>query len=332
VEPFGFTDGISQPVIDWECIRTLRGNKPSYGNLVAIGEFLLGYLNEYDRYTERPLVDPGGAADLLPPAEEDCKRRDVGRNGTYLVFRDLRQDVRGFWSFAQSDDLAGAFVGRRRNGDPLVPAAAGPIEGVEKAAPGAPQNNFTYAGDPQGVLCPFGAHIRRANPRTGDFPNVPSGPIGVVAEMLGFGKKSFHDDLTSSVRFHRVLRRGREYGPGLSPQEARMPPPAHEPPRGLRFVCLNANIARQFEFLQNAWISSDSFNGLIGESDPLLGDREPAPGGRATNAFVANRNDAARRRIVGLPRFVTVTGGAYFFLPGLRALRYVLRVGTEGAK
>lgn len=332
VEPFGFTDGISQPVIDWECVRTLRGNKPSYGNLVAIGEFLLGYANEYDCYTERPLVDPGGAADLLPPAEEDSSRRDVGRNGTYLVFRDLRQDVREFWLFAQSDELASAFVGRRRNGDPLVPAAAAPIEGIEKAAPGAPQNNFTYAGDPQGVLCPFGAHIRRANPRTGDSPAVPSGAIGTVAAMLGFGKNAFHDDLTSSVRFHRVLRRGREYGPGLSPQEARAPAPVDEPSRGLRFVCLNANIARQFEFLQNAWISSDSFNGLIGESDPLLGDREPTPAGRATDAFVVNRKDAARQRIAGLPRFVTVTGGAYFFLPGLRALRYLLRVGTEGAK
>jgi deferrochelatase/peroxidase EfeB len=332
VEPFGFTDGISQPAIDWECVRPLRGNKPRYGNLVAIGEFLLGYPNEYDCYTERPLVDPGGAAALLPPAAEDSSRRDVGRNGTYLVLRDLRQDVRGFWSFAQSDDLASAFVGRRRNGDPLVPPATAPIEGSGKTTPGTPENNFTYAGDPQGVLCPFGAHIRRANPRTGDFPTVPSGPIATAAAMLGLAGSAFHDDLTSSVRFHRILRRGREYGSGLSPQEARAPAPAGEPPRGLRFVCLNANIARQFEFLQNAWISNDSFDGLIGESDPLLGDREPAPGGRATDSFVANRKDAARRRIAGLPRFVTVTGGAYFFLPGLRSLRYLLSFGTEGAK
>ncbi len=75
------TASASPPSIG-QCVRTLRGNKPGYGNLVAIGEFLLGYPNEYDRYTERPLVDPGGAADLLPPAAEDSSRRDVGRNGT----------------------------------------------------------------------------------------------------------------------------------------------------------------------------------------------------------------------------------------------------------
>jgi hypothetical protein len=28
------------------------------------------------------------------------------------------------------------------------------------------------------------------------------------------------------------------------------------------------------------------------------------------------------RRVSGLPQFVTVRGGAYFFLPSLRALRY----------
>ena len=30
-----------------------------------------------------------------------------------------------------------------------------------------------------------------------------------------------------------------------------------------------------------------------------------------------------RQRVEGLPQFVTVRGGAYFFLPGRRALRYI---------
>lgn len=318
VEQFGFTDGISQPTIDWERQRVLRGDKPRYGNVVALGEFLLGYPNEYDCYTERPLVSPGGAADLLAPAEDDPTQRDVGRNGTYLVLRDLRQDVRAFWSFAKSDQVASAFVGRRRNGDPLVAAA------------GTSQNDFTFAGDPDGLQCPFGAHIRRANPRNGDFPVAPSGAIATALAMLGFPRSAFHDDLMSSVRFHRILRRGREYGPALAPGDAQSPAPPEDPPRGLRFVCLTANISRQFEFLQNAWIQSDSFNGLIGESDPLLGNREPGPGGLATNAFVVNRPNAARRCLTGLPQFIGVTGGAYFFLPSLRALRYFSVVG-EGA-
>jgi deferrochelatase/peroxidase EfeB len=150
--------------------------------------------------------------------------------------------------------------------------------------------------------------------------------------MLGFRKSAFHDDLTSSVRFHRILRRGREYGPGLTPADAQLPPPANDPPRGLRFVCLNANIGRQFEFLQNAWIASDFFNGLVGEADPLLGNREPGLAGESTDAFVLNRAHRARRRVPALPQFVTVTGGAYFFLPSLRGLRYFAQAGEEGSQ
>jgi deferrochelatase/peroxidase EfeB len=74
----------------------------------------------------------------------------------------------------------------------------------------------------------------------------------------------------SSVRFHRILRRGREYGPRLSPSDALAPAPPNDPERGLHFVCLNANILRQFEFLQNAWIVNTKFSALTGESDPLL--------------------------------------------------------------
>jgi hypothetical protein len=79
-------------------------------------------------------------------------------------------------------------------------------------------------------------------------------------------------------------------------------------------------------------MQSDRFDGLYGESDPLLGNREPGPGRQPTDAFVQERDGAARARVGGLPRFVTVTGGAYFFLPSLRALRYFSRIGMEGTK
>jgi deferrochelatase/peroxidase EfeB len=298
---------------------------------VAAGEFLLGYPNEYDCYTDRPLVGAGGLNDQLAPAEDDPSKRDVGRNGPYLVLRDLRQDVRAFWSFTKSEELGAAFVGRKMNGDPLVPIGQAPIEGIGTTQQAILQNRFTFADDPSGTSCPFGAHIRRANPRNADFPSVPFGAIGTVAQMLGFRKSAFYDDLSSSVRFHRIVRRGREYGPGLSPADAQLPAPPNDPPRGLRFLCINASIERQFEFLQNAWIQSDKFGGLTGESDPLLGNRERAPGNRPTDGFVINREDRARRRLAGLPQFVTVTGGAYFFLPGLRGLRYFVQAAQETA-
>ena len=100
-EPFGFKDGISQPTIDWDGERKPdESERLEYSNLVTLGEFLLGYPNEYGKYSTRPLVSRGDdrTAGLLP-AEEDPDKRDLGRDGCYLVFRQLAQDVSGFWKF-----------------------------------------------------------------------------------------------------------------------------------------------------------------------------------------------------------------------------------------
>lgn len=109
----------------------------------------------------------------------------------------------------------------------------------------------------------------------------------------------------------------------VEPEDALRPGPANEPATGLHFICLVANIARQFEFVQNAWTASSKFNGLSGETDPLLGNRQPLANGDRTDGFTIPQAHATARRLEGLPRFVTVRGGAYFFLPGIRALRYI---------
>ena len=92
--------------------------------------------------------------------------------------------------------------------------------------------------------------------------------------------------------------------------------------RGLYFICLNANISRQFEFVQTAWMMGTKFNGLTGENDPLIGNRK-ALGGKPADTFSLPQADAVRREIKGLPQFVTVRGGAYFFLPSIRAMKYL---------
>jgi deferrochelatase/peroxidase EfeB len=335
-EPFGFADGISQPALDWDGARDHGGgDQLRYGNLLALGEFLLGYRNEYGKYTDRPLVDD--PTRLLPPAEDVPGKRDVGRNGTYLVLRQLRQDVRGWWQFLdrQADgdprrrqELAEAMVGRRMSGEPLIPVAREGIPGVGPGADDIARNQFTYETDGAGGRCPFGAHVRRANPRSADLPYGTRGLLGRLLRTFGFGGNGFCDDLIASARFHRLLRRGREYGPGLPVERALEPAPADDPERGLHFIGLNANLSRQFEFVQGAWVMSTKFGGLTEESDPLLGNREPVPGCPVTNTFSRPRPGGARRRIEGVPRFITVRGGAYFFLPGLRALRYLASVGT----
>jgi deferrochelatase/peroxidase EfeB len=334
IEPFGFADGISQPTIDWDQRRDPTAACIDYGNLVALGEFVLGYRNEYGKYTDRPLIDArsNGASGELPDADDAPGKKDVGRNGTYLVIRQLEQDVRGFWRFvhARADEagdpshmerLSAAFVGRARDGRPLADIEDAAIEGIGTDAQSVALNQFTFERDPSGAKCPFGSHVRRVNPRNSDFAGHPTGLKKLLA-MLGLGRRAFREDLTSSVRFHRVLRRGREYGPALAPADALQPAPPDDPKRGLHFLCINANISRQFEFLQNAWVMNTKFSGLTGASDPLLGNRAPLPGCPATDGFVLEADGAARQRVTGLPRFITVRGGGYFFLPSLRAIRF----------
>jgi Dyp-type peroxidase family len=330
-EPFGFADGISQPKIDWALKREPPHTQYDYTNEVALGEFLLGYCNEYGKMTDRPLLEPDAANVELLPAVDTPEKKDLGRNGTYLVFRQLEQDVREFWRFmnqqsggdqAETQKLAAVMVGRTREGEPLVPISEQPIPGVDNR-----KNQFTFDQDPAGARCPFGAHVRRANPRNTDFPGRPATFLHKLITLLGFGAKRFRDDLVSSVRFHRILRRGREYGPELKPENALVPASPNDPKRGLHFICLNASISRQFEFLQNAWIASTKFSGLTGESDPLLGNRQAIPGCPVTSNFTVQQDGGLRRRVSGLPQFVTVRGGAYFFLPSLRALRYFAGTG-----
>jgi Dyp-type peroxidase family len=347
-ESFGFVDGISQPEVDWEQTRKVSSNcdQLQYSNLVCLGEFLLGYSNEYGKYTDRPLLspqDPGSEA--LLEAEDQPDKKDLGLNGTYVVMRQLQQDVRTFWQFVDRAsgsiqearyELAEALVGRRlSSGEPMVGLSRDSIPGVgtsenlAKKKLDIQRNQFTYDSDPAGVDCPLGAHIRRGNPRNADIPGDPKGLISNLIHLLGFGNRSPRADLIASTRFHRVLRRGREYGVKLSPEEALQPAPSGDPERGLHFIAVNSNIERQFEFVQNAWMMRTKFNGLTEESDPLLGNREAVRGCPFTSAFSLPRENGVRRRLMDMPQFITVRGGAYFFLPSIRALKYLCKIGGQ---
>ena len=94
--------------------------------------------------------------------------------------------------------------------------------------------------------------------------------------------------------------------------------------RGLRFMCLNGNISRQFEFIQASWLINPKFEGLD-EQDPLVGNREPLATGRPTAMFTRPQASGLCPRSSPLAQFVHVRGGAYFFMPGLAALRYLAR-------
>jgi Dyp-type peroxidase family len=303
-EHFGFHDGISQPVIEG------MDHAGAADNTVKAGEFVLGYPNEYGLFADSPTIDrsvPG--ASLLPEDPRGSGGADLGRNGSYLVLRQLSQDVPGFWRFvadaagasdnggeAERIRLAAKMMGRWPSGAPLV---VSPDEDDQSLGD---ENEFGYhALDPHGYRCPKGSHVRRAHPRDSLDPEPGS------EKSIDIGKR------------HRILRRGRQYGSWVSPlaPRAQLERASEDEDRGLYFMCLNANLARQFEFIQHTWINNPKFDGLYDDADPVVAARS------ASGRTFTVPNRPMRRRFTGLPSFVTVRGGAYFFLPGIRAIRYL---------
>jgi Dyp-type peroxidase family len=273
-EHFGYRDGISQPAIAGSGLPVLPGHAP----VLRAGEFILGTLDQNNEYPAAP-----------QPAA-------LGRNGTYLVWRKLHEDVAGFRAFLQQnaatpdaeERLAAKLMGRWRSGAPL---ALSPDQDDPTLGADARRNNaFQYlAEDAKGLTCPLGSHVRRAYAR-----DALNGPI-------------------TDVQRHRVLRRGMPYGPPLPPGA-----PDDQADRGLIFVALGASIARQFEFVQSVWLNNSDFIGQSGDRDPIAGAND-----ETTNAVIPQK--PLRRRILGIPRFVTVRGGGYFFLPGVQALHLLAR-------
>lgn len=286
-EAFGFRDGLAQPHIDGSP-RPPR----EIDDCIPTGEFLLGYENAYEDFPALPTMGSGRS------------QVDLGNNGTYLVYRKLRQDTVGFWramlEHAETPGdpdaavkLASQIVGRWPSGAPLV-RYPDRDPGTDFAT-----NDFGFAHeDAGGRRCPFGAHIRRANPR----------------DMLKPGA----EESQLAVRRHRLLRRGRSYGEPSLPIPLEAANEANPPERGLVFMGLNASFRRQFEFIQQTWIENTKFAGLTDERDPLVGT---CPMGQ----HFSIQADPARRRVSGLRTFVSMVGGAYFFVPGLTALSRLAR-------
>jgi Dyp-type peroxidase family len=304
-EHFGFADGLSQPF--------LRAPAGAYdaagadGDEIAPGEILLGYKNAYGR-------PPGG-----PRWTEDDD--SFGKNGTYLVFRKLEQDVPAFWQWlaqqaaaltdADRDGvvgdpvewLAAKMMGRWRSGASLV---LSPNADVSAGDPRARQNDFAYHDkDPAGLACPIASHVRRANPRD--------------------ARGSDAADSLLVVQRHRIIRRGRSYGVAITPEDAK----AHvacatDEPRGLYFLCLQSSIARGFEFIQQSWLSSSGFNSLHDEVDPITGHARLMDGTESPRHFTIPR-EPLRLRLDKVPRVVRTRGGGYFFMPSLSALRRLVR-------
>ena len=86
------------------------------------------------------------------------------------------------------------------------------------------------------------------------------------------------------------------------------------------FMCLNADIERQFEFVHRNWVFGRNFHESAEEVDPLLGH---ALGDRPRDRVFTIPTRQGPVQLREMPDFVRVKGGGYFFLPGRRALRYL---------
>ena len=310
-EHFGFADGISQPLpFEKDVVKLGTGDDaPETDSVhrVPLGEILLGHRNGHNEIAQGPAAPadtPAGRASGLPPAPRAQGFLDLGMDGSYLVVRELKQDVAEYWrsmedaakrlnAVAAPGDapidaawIASRIVGRDVDGHLLGPAGVLPPN-----AAGLPENEFVFFDrDRLGRGCPIGSHIRRCNPRDGLAPS-----------------DGFKQTLLNAANNHRLLRRGRKFGPDL-PRGRK----DDGEERGLLFMCLNTDISRQFEFVQQTWILNLNFARLFGETDPLVG-----PDGE----FTIPRDGL--RDTVSVSTFIKMVGGEYFFLPSLPALRYL---------
>ncbi len=296
-EHFGFRDGISEPAIRGSGTSRDHHAGPFQQPLEA-GEFVIGHLNESRNYPICPIVPTGrDPKNWLLPEPARPGHSKLGFNGTYLVVRQLEQHVDKWDAFlaretttlngqAREDErnrIAAKMVGRWKSGAPLT------IASQRDDPQYATENNFGYAaGDASGWGCPLGAHIRRANPRDSDTD----------------GQQRPWPHVLHEANSHRLIRRGRMYEEGGE--------------KGLMFACLNASIENQFEFVQREWIGNSTFHGLAQEDDPVVAGRAYVQNGRFTIQRVGQPQE-----LDGLAPFVSVKGGAYFFLPSIRALRFL---------
>jgi deferrochelatase/peroxidase EfeB len=280
---FGYTDGISQ--------TTIRGGPERYprDHQIACEPWLFVLSNDAENY-------------FVPEPHE------LGLNGSFAVFKMAETDVVGFESFLQSNRdkidpelLAAKMCGRWRNGVPLMlsPDTDTPPGGI------APEqlNDYDYVnadgtGDPKGIRCPVGAHMRRINPRG--------------QPVTGQGRPG------GSNNTHRLIRRGMPYGPVYDPAQ-----PHDGIERGLLGYFINSNIENQYEFVLSQWVNDSEFAGAVRlppkSKDPMIGTQDPAE-----SIFVIPQpNGAPSIKLTGLTTFVTTKAAAYCFLPSITAIKFI---------
>lgn len=324
-EHFGYTDGIGDPVFEgtpnYDLNPAGRGKQMENGSWAALatGEFLLGHIDEAHEYPPAPIP-------VL-----------LARNGTYMVYRKLHENVATFDAYLKEHSekyaqqngldpvkarklLAAKFVGRwADNGAPLVKAPDiaskekfdAEFELADRAGKDKMLSDFNYDDDMSGAKCPFSSHLRRINPRAslemvkGDQPG----------SML-FNKEAFDTPGALSNR-RRLLRRGLPYGEVKDRTR-------NDGDHGIIIMMINADINRQFEFVQQQWINYGNDFQAGSDKEILLGNHS-ADEKFPSKALLQVDPDSEQCPYIlsKIPRLVETRGGEYFFVPSLTALRMI---------
>ncbi|GAB3769490.1 Dyp-type peroxidase family [Nocardioides ginsengisegetis] len=305
-EHFGFKDGVSQPDIE-------KFTKRGKGGTIPPGDVFIGYPDSEGNISGQPVTIPPPAPSAynptpVPPPAQPLP--DWTRNGSFVVYRKLRQDVAGFnTSMANAapgigltpEQLAAKSVGRWPSGAPMErvpgcpahidPALTDPSAETPALLSAEKINAFDFTDDPDGNNVPRGSHIRKTNPR----------------------KDVLADGDTSDK--HRMVRRGITYGPEFAPGElayGQTVPDSQD--RGLLFINYQSSIARTFEFVQSHWANREDFQMPGDGKDPIISQDN------ADGIF----NVPAHGQVT-FARWVTTVGGGYFFSPSLSGLRTLAR-------
>jgi Dyp-type peroxidase family len=288
-EHFGWLDGVSQPGING-LTTPFPGQR-----LLDPGLFAFGY---------GPTANPA-----LPWM----------KNGSFMVFRRLKQLVPEFDDYQLTQAaalgmdpvlLGARLVGRWKSGAPieLTPAQDDTTMGPDPQR----NNNFDFSDDQGERRCPFGAHIRKTNPRA-DF---------------GLPNNAGVDPQTTDVDPHRIMRAGIPFGAEVSVAEAATGKTATD--RGLMFVCYQTSIPNQFEFVQIKWANNPGF--IFGKKhpdgsavtvgfDPIIGQNAAPPRARTMDEPVPNYPTGNVRSTLNEPSdFIVPTAAGYFFVPSIEAL------------
>ncbi|WP_122519571.1 MULTISPECIES: Dyp-type peroxidase [Pannonibacter] len=326
-EHFGFTDGISDPVFHGQYgPETEKTVVVGNGKLtpdqtwepLATGEFLLGYPDEAQEV-------PGAAMPL-----------EFSRNGTFIAYRKLHENVATFKSYMSEqaelyarimgvpqdeayETLMAKFAGRWSDGIPLILAPTyqdwiserwntwrsdllkAQIAGDDAKVLALSQviTDYDFKGDPNGTACPITAHTRRMNTRDNLDP--------------GYGSAETRKRASSVLNNRRrILRRGLPYG--ASDPAA----PTDDGDHGVLMLIMCASLFRQFEFVQQQWINYGLDFNAGNDTCPILGRHDAE-----AKFVIAVGKDSGKPPFIAarLPQFVTMRGGDYFFVPSMTALR-----------